>query len=337
MRQARHRLIALVCLASLAGCGPEPTVPRASAALPAYGQSPAAPNPAVVAPKAVQAGRTAEEAAYIRECLAVGLRPTILLELESKVLAEAQGQAKANGPTKAQLKDLRDSFSAAAARLNELAASPAAGRKAPFAQLLADTRAKQAANCSRLPDDLLHGEGVGLMMLEFAKITAQAQNHQEADRRAGEHFKQNWTNLFNLPAQQKAALDEILKTEQEFQQVVIGLDKEQDLKPLQREAITGVVRSLEARAKKTAATMNPERFYATLLGAEFTRRPWKIEAGEMVKMTITEQKVIGHCIVSKIHLDVRGRSSGQSASFDLNVVHRTYADGRPYVLQIIER
>lgn len=175
------------------------------------------------------------------------------------------------------------------------------------------------------------------MMLEFAKITAQAQNHQEADRRAGEHFKQNWTNLFNLPAQQKAALDEILKTEQEFQQVVIGLDKEQDLKPLQREAITGVVRSLEARAKKTAATMNPERFYATLLGAEFTRRPWKIEAGEMVKMTITEQKVIGHCIVSKIHLDVRGRSSGQSASFDLNVVHRTYADGRPYVLQIIER
>jgi len=335
MRHDRHPLIALVCLASLAGCGPEPASPRAPEAL--SGQSFATPNAAAVAPKAAQAGRTAEEAAFIRECLAVGLRPTILLELESKAMAEAQGQTKAASPTKAQLKDLRDSFGASAARLNELAASPAAGRKAPFAQLLADTRAKQAANCSRLPDDLLHGEGVGLMMLEFINITSQAPSQQEADRRAGEHFKQNWPNLFNLPTQQKAALDEILKTEQEFQQVVIGLDKEPDLKPLQREAITGVVRSLEARAKKTAAAMNTERLYATLLGTEFTKRPWKIEAGEMVKMTITEQKVIGHCIVSKIHLDVRGRSSGQSASFDLNVVHRTYADGRPAVLQVIER
>jgi len=300
-------LVALVNLVLLTGCGKKPED----------------------RPK-----HTPQEVAFIQECLAVGLRPTILLELESKAIAEAQGHAKPSGPTKSQLKDLRDSFSAAAARLNEMAASPEAGRKAPLAQLLADTRAKQAANCSRLPDDLLHGEGVGLMMLEFAKITAQAPNHQEADRRAGEHFKQNWPNLFNLPVQQQAALDEILKTEQEFQQVVIGLNKDPELMVIQREAITEVVRGLEARAKKTAAVMNPERFYATLLGAAFPQRPWTFEEGEMVKLATLEQKIVGHCIVSTIQLDVRGRRSGQAASFNLTVVHKTYADGRPVRLQV---
>ena len=136
-------LFLLGVLIALGGCGKDP----------APSPTPVKPPAAAVAPKATQAGRPAEETAFMRECLAVGLRPTILLDLESKAIAEAQGQAKANGPTKAQLKDLRDSFSAAAARLNEMAASPAAGRKAPLAQLLADTRAKQAANCSRLPDD----------------------------------------------------------------------------------------------------------------------------------------------------------------------------------------
>lgn len=319
-------LIVLGALVVLGGCSKEP----------APGPTPVKP-PAAAASQVTQTTRPAQETAFIRECLAVGLRPTILLELESKAIAEAQGQAKASGPTKAQLKDLRDSFSAAAAKLNEMAASPEAGRKAPLAKLLADTRAKQAANCSRLPDDLLHGEGVGLMMLEFIKITAQAPNQQEADRRAGEHFKQNWPNLFNLPAQQKAALDEILKTEQELQQVIIGLNKDPELKVIQREAVAEVVRGLEARAKKTAAAMNAERHYGTLLGTVFPQRPWTIENGELVSLTITGQKVVGHCIVSKIHLAVRGRNSGQNASFDLNVVHRTYADGRPAVLQVFER
>ena len=336
MSHTCRSLIAFTCLATLAGCGQKPEATRSAAATPPAAR-PDAPKAVVATPTATPTTRPAQETAFMRECLAVGLRPTILLDLESKAIAEAQGQAKANGPTKAQLKDLRDSFSAAAARLNEMAASPAAGRKAPLAQLLADTRAKQAANCSRLPDDLLHGEGVGLMMLEFAKITAQAPNQQEADRRAGEHFKQNWPNLFNLPVQQKAALDEILKTEQEFQQVVVGLNKDPELKVIQREAITEVVRSLEVRAKKTAAAMNTERLYATLLGTAFPQRPWIIEQGELVSLAIREQKIVGHCIVSKIHLEARGRSTGQNASFDLNVVHRTYADGRPAVLQVIER
>ena len=329
MNHACRSLIALICLATLAGCGQKPEAPRAAATA----------RPASTSPTQGQAKppRPAQETAFMRECLAVGLRPTILLDLESKALAEAQGQAKASGPTKAQLKDLRDSFSAAAARLNEMAASPAAGRKAPLAQLLADTRAKQAANCSRLPDDWLHREGALLILADLFKITAQTPNQQEKDRRADEYAKQNWPNLFNLPVQQKAALDEILKTEQEFQQVIIGLNKDPELKVIQREAITEVVRGLEARAKKTAAAMNPERLYATLLGTVFPQRPWTIEQGELVSLTITGQKVVGHCIVSKIHLDVRGRSTGQSASFDLNVVHRTYADGRPAVLQVIER
>jgi len=336
MSHTYRSLIAFTCLATLAGCGQKPEAPRSAAVTPSSAR-PAAQNAGGATPAVTPATRPAQETAFIRECLAVGLRPTILLDLESKALAEAQGQAKASGPTKAQLKDLRDSFSASAAKLNEMAASPAAGRKAPIAQLLADARAKQAANCSRLPDDLLHGEGVGLMMLEFAKITAQAPNHQEADRRAGEHFKQNWPNLFNLPVQQQAALDEILKTEQEFQQVVIGLNKDPELMVIQREAITEVVRGLEARAKKTATAMNPELLYATLLRTKLQQRPWTIENGEMVSLTITEQKVVGHCIVSKIHLDVRGRSSGQAASFNLTVVHKTYADGRPALLKVIER
>ena len=298
--------------------------------------SPATPKASVATPAVTQTTRPAQETAFIRECLAVGLRPTLLLELESKAIAEAQGQAKAGGPTKAQLKDLGDSFSAAAAKLNEMAASPEAGRKAPLAQLLADTRAKQAANCSRLPDDLLHGEGVGLMMLEFIKITALAPNQQEADRRAGEHFKQNWPSLINLPVQQKAALDEILKTEQEFQRVVIGLNKDPEFKIIQREAIAEVVRGLEARAKKTATLMTPARFYETLIGHQFRPNAGKLEAGEMVKLVIKEQKIVGHCIVSVIHLDLRGNRSGQTASLKLSVVHKTYADGRPARLQIVE-
>ena len=88
--------------------------------------SPATPKASVATPAVTQTTRPAQETAFIRECLAVGLRPTLLLELESKAIAEAQGQAKAGGPTKAQLKDLRDSFSAAAAKLNEMAASPEA-------------------------------------------------------------------------------------------------------------------------------------------------------------------------------------------------------------------
>jgi predicted small lipoprotein YifL len=336
MSHNRRSLIAFIFLAALTGCGQKPDATRSAAATQPAAR-PDAQNAVVAPPTVTPTTRPAQETAFIRECLAVGLRPTLLLELESKALAEAQGQVKAGGPTKAQLKDLRDSFSAAAAKLNEMAASPEAGRKAPLAKLLADTRAKQAANCSRLPDDLLHGEGVGRMMLEFINITAQAPNQQEADRRAGEHFRQNWPDLFNLPVQQKAALDEILKTEQDFQQVVIGLNNDPELKVIQQEAIAEVVRGLEARAKKIAAAMDAERHYGTLLGTVFPQRPWTIENGELVSLTITGQKIVGHCIVSKIRLAVRGRSSGQNASFDLSVVHRTYADGRPAVLQVIER
>ena len=297
--------------------------------------SPATPKASVATPAVTQTTRPAQETAFIRECLAVGLRPTLLLELESKAIAEAQGQAKAGGPTKAQLKDLRDSFSAAAAKLNEMAASPEAGRKAPLAQLLADTRAKQAANCSRLPDDLLHGEGVGLMMLEFIKIAALAPNQQEADRRAGEHFKQNWPNLINLPVQQKAALDEILKTEQQLQQVVIELNKDAELKSVQKAAIADVIKELETRAQRAANALTPERFYETLIGHQFRPNAGRLEAGEMVNLLIKEQNIVGHCIVSVIRLDLRGNRSGQTASLKLSVVHKTYADGRPVRLQIV--
>ena len=71
---------------------------------------------------------TPQEIAFIRDCLAVGLRPTVLLDLESKAIAEAQGSANASGPTKTQLKDLRVIFADSAAKLNEMAASPTAGR-----------------------------------------------------------------------------------------------------------------------------------------------------------------------------------------------------------------
>jgi predicted small lipoprotein YifL len=336
MRHARNPLVALVCLASLAGCGPEPTPPRAPNAPPASNHSPVAPSAPGVEPKFSKTSRPAQEVAFIRECLAVGLRPTILLELERKAVTQANGQAIASGPTKAQLHDLRDNFAESATKLTELAASPAAGRRATFAQILAEARTKQAANCSRLPDELVHGEAVGLMMREFIKITAEASNYQEADRRAGEHLKQIWPELINLPAQQKAAMEAILKAEQEFRQVIITIDKEPDLQLIQRDAVIGVIRSLEARAQTTATAMNTERFYATLLGMELKKRPWKIEAGEMLKLLVTEQKVVGHCIISRIRLDVRGRVSGRNVSFDLSVIHHTYADGRPAVLQVIE-
>lgn len=336
MSHPRCSLIILLCLGSIAGCGKKPAPERTPAAKPSE-NLPAAPSANALTPPAGKGSRTEQEYVFIRDSLAVGLRPTILLEIETKALAEVQGQTKANGPTKAQLKDLRASFSAAEERLRELATSSSAGRMAKVPQLLAEARAKQAANCSRLPDELLHGEGVGLMMLEFIKITAQAPNQQEADRRAGEHFKQNWPDLINLPLQQKAALDEILGTEREIHQLVERIDKETEFKLVQRQAIAEVYREVEARAKKTAAAMNPERFYATLLGTGFPQRPWIIEKGELVSLAIREQKIIGHCIVSKIHLEVRGRNTGQNAAFDLNVVHRTYADGRPAVLQVLER
>jgi hypothetical protein len=335
MSLTRSSLIAFTCLATLAGCGQKPEAPRSAAVTPSSAR-PAAQNAGGATPAVTPATRPAQETAFIRECLAVGLRPTILLDLESKALAEAQGQAKASGPTKAQLKDLRDSFSASAAKLNEMAASPAAGRKAPLAQLLADTRAKQAANCSRLPDELLHREGVGLMMLEFAKITAQAPNHQEADRRAGEHFKQNLQNLVNLPPQQKAALQEILETEQQLQQVIAKLNKDAELQSFQKAAIADVIKELVTRAQKAAAGLTPERFYETLIGHQFRPNAGRLEAGEMVKLVIEEQKIIGHCIVSTIHLDLRGNRSGQTASLKLSVVHKTYADGRPVRLQIVK-
>ena len=52
---------------------------------------------------------------------------------------------------------------------------------------------------------------------------------------------------------------------------------------------------------------------------------------------IKEQKIIGHCIVSVIHLDLRGNRSGQTASLKLSVVHKTYADGRPVRLLVLEK
>jgi hypothetical protein len=269
--------------------------------------------------------------------LIVGLRPTLLLELESKAIAAAHGGAKAKSPTKSQLKDLRENFALSASKLSDLASSPTADRRAQLAQLLSEARAKQAANCSRLPDDLLHGEGIGLMMVEFMKISSEAPNQQEADRRAGEHFKQNWPELVNLPVQQKAALDDILKTEKEMRGIILSLDKDPEFKPIQREAVSTVIRELEIRASRTASSMSSERFYATLIGTHLLKQPWAFEAGEMAKLVIIDQKVVGHCIVSKIQLDVRGRRSGKAATFNLNVVHRTFADGRPSLLQVVEQ
>lgn len=278
---------------------------------------------------------TPQEIEFIRDCLVVGLRPSVILELESKALAVASGQTQPARPTKNQLTDLRPSFNAAAAELNQLVTSPEAGRMAQFPQILGEIRAKQAANCSRLPDDLLHGEGVGLMILEFIKIRAQAPKQQEADRQAGERFKQDWPSLINLPNQQKVALEEILKTEQELQQVVIELAKDSEMKIVPQEAISSIVRELESRAQKAAATLTPGRFYETLIGHQFRPNAGRLEAGEMVKLLILKQKIIGHCIVSVIRLDLRGNRSGQTTSLDLSVVHQTYADGRAERLLVV--
>jgi hypothetical protein len=333
MSHTYHLLVVLLCSGLLAGCGQKTEDQRATAAIQPSAKS-ASPPPSTAAPKT---RRPAQEIAYIRECLIVGLRPTLLLELEGKAIAAAHGGAKAKSPTKSQLKDLRENFALSASKLSELASSPAAGRRAQLAQLLSEARAKQAANCSRLPDELLHGEGIGLMMVEFMKISSEAPNEQEADRRAGEHFKQNWPELINLPAQQKAALDDILKTEKEMRGIILSLDKDPEFKPIQREAAATVIRELETRASRTAASMTSESFYATLLGAGLPQRPWTFEAGEMVKLLIIDQKIVGHCIVSRIQLDVRGRSSGKAVSFSLAVVHKTYADGRPSLMQVVER
>lgn len=329
MSHACHSLIALICLATLAGCGQKPDAPRAAATA----------RPASTSPTQGQAkpARPAQEVAFIRECLAVGLRPTILLELESKALAAARGQAKQASPSKDQLQDMRANFDLSATSLHKLATSPAAGPLAKVPQLLGEARAKQAANCSRLPAEWLHSEGAGLMMLEFGLITARARNHQEADRKAGEYSKQNWPNLINLPIQQQAALNEILQTEQEIQRLIVELAADSELKNIHRDAIALVLRGLELRANQAANTLTSERLYASLVGTELRQRTWKIEHGEMMKLAVTNQQVIGHCIVSRIQLGVRGRSSGNAATFNLTVAHKIYADGRPALLLAVER
>lgn len=329
MRNHLQLLAIFLSAGFLAGCGQKPEVTSATTVTsrPTNPTASAKPNNS----------RSDQEIAFIRECLKAGLRPTLLLELENKAIREALGGAAAGGSTKSQLIDLRANFALSATQLNELATSPAAGRRAQFAQVLAKARTEQAASCSRLPDELLHGEGIGLMMIEFIKICSQAPNEQEADRRAGEHFKQNWPELINLPAQQKAALDTILKTEQEMRGIIMSLDKDPELKLVQREAATTVIRELETRASRTASSMTSESLYATLLGAGLPNRPWTFEAGEMTKLVIIDQKIVGHCIVSKIQLDARGRISGKAVSFNLALVHKTYADGRPSLLHLIER
>ena len=334
MSHTCRSLVILLCIGSLAGCGQKPEAPRTSEVT-----SPSArqtnPNAATSAPAATKTSRPAQETAFIRECLAVGLRPTLLLELESKAIAEAQAGTKATDQTKFQLKNLRENFALSASKLKELAASPSAGSKAQFAQLLAETRAKQADNCSRLSDGLLHSEGVGLMMSEFIKIAAQARNEQEADRKAGEHLKQNWESLINLPIQQKAALNEILDTEKQLQQVVGELNNDPELQSVQREAIASVIHELDTRARKAAATLTPAHFYETLIGHQFQLNAGRLEAGEMVKLEILKQKIVGHCIVSTIQLDLRGKRSGQTASLKLSVVHKTYADGIPIRMLVV--
>jgi hypothetical protein len=326
-------LTALLCLVFLAGCGEKHEAPRVRSTTPPSAQ----PATASTATSTSNKSRPAQEIAFIRECLIVGLRPTLLLELESKAIAAAHGGTKAKSPTKSQLKDLRENFALSASKLSDLASSPTAGRRPQLAQLLSEARAKQAANCSRLPDDLLHGEGIGLMMVEFMKISSEAPNQQEADRRAGEHFKQNWPELINLPAQQKAALDDILKTEKEMRGIILSLDKDPEFKPIQREAVSTVIRELETRASRTAGLMTPTKFYMTMIGHQFRPNAGKLEAGEMVKLVINEQKIVGHCIVSSIHLDLKGNRSGQTASLDLAVVHKIYADGHPSLMQVVER
>lgn len=337
MRQSRYQLVAFVYVASLAGCGPEPTVPRASAALPASSQSPAAPNPAAVAPKVTQVGRPAQEIAFIRECLAVGLRPSLILELESRAMSEAQGATRQARPSKAQLDDLRSTFQSSATKLIKLSTSSDAGKLSEFAQLLGQARSKQASNCARLTDEWLNLEGMAQMLVAFRNISSQARTEQEADRKAGEHFKQNWRNLTNLPIQQQVALAEILETEQQLQQVVVKLSKDPELQSVQRSAMESVLEEFEARARNAANTLTPARFYETLIGHQFRTKAGRLEAGEMVKLEILEQKIVGHCIVSLIRLDLRGSRSGQTASLNLSVVHKTYADGRLARLQVVER
>jgi hypothetical protein len=323
MSQTRTSLILLGALIALGGCSKEPK----------SASSPAAPNSAVATPAATQATRPPQEIAFIRECLAVGLRPSILMELESKAIVASGSRGKLTNDS-GRLSDFRASFSSSSASLKKLSTlGPTAHLKA-FAKILDDARAKQATDCSRLTNGLMHEEGVGLMIIEFAKISFQASNYQEADRKAGEHLKQNWQNLLNLPPQQKAALQEILETEQQLQQVIIELNKDAELKSVQKAAIADVIKELETRAQKAAAGLTPERFYETLIGYQFRPNAGRLEAGEMVKLVIKEQKIVGHCIVSVIHLDLRGNRSGQTASLELSVVHKTYADGRPVRLQV---
>ena len=327
MSHAYRSLIALICLATLAGCGQKPEAPRAAATA----------RPASTSPTQGQAKppRPAQEVAFIRECLAVGLRPSLILELESRAMSAAQGALQPAGPSKIQLDDLRSTFLTSAAKLDQMA-SREAGKMRELAQLLGQARSNQATNCARLTDEWLNLEGMAQMVVAFRKISSQARTEQEADRKAGEHLKQNWRKLTNLPIQQQVALTEILETEQQLQQVVVKLSKDPELQSVQRAAMESVVQELEARARKAAVTLTPERFYETLIGHQFRPNAGRLEAGEMVKLVILEQRIVGHCIVSSIRLDLRGNRSGQTASLTLNVVHKTYADGRPARLQVIE-
>jgi hypothetical protein len=279
--------------------------------------------------------RSLQELGFIRECLAVGFRPTILLELENKALTDAKGTSEADPilPSKVQLKDLRDSFRASATKLHEMANSPAAGKMASFAQRLEEARTKQDDNCSRLPDSFLHEEGIGQMMIELVKISLSARTEQDADRKAGEYSKQHWPDLVNLPVQQKQALKEILDTEQQFQRIRVELAKDSELQS--EVVLEGVIQELQSRAKKIADNLTPEAFYATLLGTGLPNPGWTLEAGEMTRLEVTQQKIIGHCIISKIHLEVRGKS-GKTAAVNLIVVHETYADGRLALMQVIK-
>ncbi len=327
MRHPVPSLILLGTLIALGGCGKEP------APAPTPVKAPAS----AAAPKAIQGGRPAQETAFIRECLAVGLRPSLILELESRAMSEAQGTSQQAGPSKKQLDDLRSTFLMAADKLNQMSTSSEAGKMGKLAQVLGQARSRQATNCARLTDEWLNLEGMAQMVFAFRKISSQARTEQEADRKAGEHLKQNWTSLTNLPVQQKAAFTEILETEQQLQHVVVELNKDPELQSVQKEAMTAVVQELEARATKSAALLTPARFYETLIGHQFRPNAGRLEVGEMVNLVISEQKIVGHCIVSTIRLDLRGNHSGQTASLNLSVVHKTYADGRPARLLVLEK
>jgi hypothetical protein len=334
MSHTRRSLVILLCVGSLVGCGQKPEAPR-SVAKTTPSARPAARNAGGATPAVTQTTRPAQETAFIRECLAVGLRSTLILELESKAMAEAKGSRQQAGTSQPQLNDLRSTFQTTSVKLNQMAASREAGRMARLAQLLGEARAKQAANCGRLSDEWLHLEGLAQMMVEFRKISAHARTEQEADRKAGEYVKKNWPSLINLPVQQKAAFAEILETEQQLQQVVVELNKDPELQSVQKEAMTVVVQELEARARKSAALLTPARFYETLIGHQFRLNAGKLEAGEMVKLEILKQKIIGHCIISTIQLDLRGLRSGQTASLNLSVLHKTYAEGLPVRVLVV--